>query len=73
MEHLRDGIFLRSFGQRDPKKEFKREGFDMFRVMLANVKSAVTMSLFSVERAREEDLDRIEAEIGRASCRERVL
>ncbi|MFO0694877.1 MAG: preprotein translocase subunit SecA [Polyangiales bacterium] len=62
MEHLRDGIYLRSFGQKDPKKEFKREGYDLFRIMITNVKSSVTKALFTVERAREEDLERLEAE-----------
>ena len=34
MDALRDGIGLRGFGQRDPKLEYKREGFDMFQAML---------------------------------------
>jgi preprotein translocase subunit SecA len=34
MDHLRDGIGLRGYGQRDPKLEFKKEGFDMFKAMM---------------------------------------
>jgi preprotein translocase subunit SecA len=34
MDHLRDGIGLRGYGQKDPKQEYKREGFEMFRDML---------------------------------------
>ncbi len=60
MDHLRDGIGLRGYGQRDPKKEYKREGFDMYLEMLQSVKSSVTLSLCTVERAREEDLERLE-------------
>ena len=30
MEHLRDGIGLRGYGQRDPKQEYKKEGYDIF-------------------------------------------
>lgn len=55
MDHLRDGIGLRGYGQRDPKKEYKREGFDMYLEMVQSVKSSVTLSMFTVERAREED------------------
>jgi preprotein translocase subunit SecA len=60
MDHLRDGIGLRGYGQRDPKKEYKREGFDMYLEMLQSVKSSVALSLCTVERAREEDLERLE-------------
>ena len=51
MDHLRDGIGLRGYGQRDPKKEYKREGFDMYLEMVQSVKSSVTLSMFTVERA----------------------
>jgi len=60
MDHLRDGIGLRGYGQRDPKKEYKREGFDMYLEMVQSVKSSVTLAMFTVERAREEDLQRLE-------------
>ena len=60
MDHLRDGIGLRGYGQRDPKKEYKREGFDMYLEMIQSVKSSVAASMFTVERAREEDLERLE-------------
>jgi len=38
MDHLRDGIGLRGYGQKDPKQEYKREGFELFRDMLENIK-----------------------------------
>ena len=62
MDHLRDGIGLRGYGQRDPKKEYKREGYDMFLEMLQTTKSSVALKMFTVERAREEDLERLEAQ-----------
>ncbi len=67
MDHLRDGIGLRGYGQRDPKKEYKREGFDMYLEMVQSVKSSVTLSMFTVERAREEDLQRLEEQRRQAS------
>jgi preprotein translocase subunit SecA len=51
MDHLRDGIGLRGYGQRDPKKEYQREGFDMYLEMVQSVKSSVTLGMFTVERA----------------------
>src|SRR4051812_20013905 len=39
MEHLRDGIGLRGYGQRDPKQEYKKEGYDLFVSMMAEVSS----------------------------------
>jgi len=37
MDHLRDGIGLRGYGQKDPKQEYKREGYDLFRAMLYTI------------------------------------
>ena len=38
MDHLRDGIGLRGYGQKDPKQEYKREGFDLFAELLYTIK-----------------------------------
>ena len=62
MEHLRDGIGLRSFGQRDPKLEYKKEGFDMFTAMMHSVHAGVMSKLFHVEVRREEELAQMEAQ-----------
>ena len=67
MDHLRDGIGLRGYGQRDPKQEYKREGFDMYLEMVQSVKSSVTLGMFTVERAQEEDLRRLEERRRRAT------
>lgn len=48
MDALRDGIGLRGFGQRDPKLEYKREGFDMFQAMLFQIREAVFRALTRV-------------------------
>jgi preprotein translocase subunit SecA len=62
MEQLRDGIGLRGYGQRDPKKEYKREGYDLFLAMLERIKSSVAQGMFRVEVVRQEDLERLEAQ-----------
>ncbi|MFW5876997.1 MAG: SEC-C metal-binding domain-containing protein [Myxococcota bacterium] len=60
MDHLRDGIGLRGYGQRDPKREYKREGFDMFSEMMQTIKSSVCSKLFRAQRVREEDIQQVE-------------
>src|SRR5690606_35848256 len=54
MEHLRDGIHLRGYGQRDPKQEYKKEGFNLFLNMVARVSSNVLTKLFEVQAEKEE-------------------
>ena len=41
MDHLRDGIGLRGYGQKDPKQEYKKEGYNLFVNMVARVSSNV--------------------------------
>ncbi|MCA9581208.1 MAG: preprotein translocase subunit SecA [Myxococcales bacterium] len=62
MDNLRDGIGLRGYGQRDPKREYKREGYDLFQAMMVNVKNLVAESMFRAQRVTEEDLERQEAQ-----------
>lgn len=60
MGHLRDGIGLRGYGQRDPKREYKREGYDLFQRMMDSIKSSVGQALFAAERVTEEELQEAE-------------
>ena len=62
MEHLRDGIGLRGYGQRDPKQEYKKEGYDVFITMTAATSSNVCTKLFKVQVKRETEIERIERE-----------
>ncbi len=48
MDHLRDGIGLRGYGQRDPRQEYKREGFAMFQDMLFRIRENIFKSLTRV-------------------------
>ena len=45
MDHLREGIGLRGYGQKDPKQEYKREGFELFQDMLYRIKENVMRAL----------------------------
>ena len=49
LDHLRQGIHLRGFGQRDPLNEYKREAFGLFEAMLANLRQTVTQVLANME------------------------
>jgi preprotein translocase subunit SecA len=62
MEHLRDGIGLRGYGQRDPKQEYKKEGYDIFITMMAATSSNVATKLFKVKMQKETDIERLERE-----------
>ncbi|MDB4974634.1 MAG: export cytoplasm protein SecA ATPase helicase, partial [Myxococcaceae bacterium] len=62
MDHLRDGIGLRGYGQRDPKKEYKREGYDLFVQTLQNTKASVVEKLFEVQRLTEREVEQAEAQ-----------
>ncbi len=62
MDHLRDGIGLRGYGQRDPKKEYKREGYDLFVQTLQNTKASVVEKLFGVQRLTEREVEQAEAQ-----------
>jgi preprotein translocase subunit SecA len=62
MEHLRDGIGLRGYGQKDPKLEYKLEGYDIFVSMIATTNSSVCTKLFKVRVQKENDIERMERE-----------
>jgi preprotein translocase subunit SecA len=62
MEHLRDGIGLRGYGQRDPKNEYKKEGYDMFLNMMANVSSSVVIKLMEFQPQGNRAIEALEAE-----------
>ena len=49
LDHLRQGIGLRAYAQRDPLNEYKREAFDMFELMLAGLREQVTLILSHIE------------------------
>ena len=46
MDHLRQGVGLRAYGQRDPLIEYKREAFNMFDELMTTIKQDVALSVF---------------------------
>jgi len=53
MDHLKEGIGLRGYGQRDPLTEYKREAFDLFQEMVDRIKATVVEWLFKIELVQE--------------------
>ena len=51
MEHLRDSVRLRGYGQRDPLQEFKNEGFTLFERLLEEINKNVVYTIFHVDIA----------------------
>ena len=49
LDHLRHGIGLRAYGQRDPLNEYKREAFEMFEGMLSRLREQITIVLAHIE------------------------
>ncbi|MGB5707551.1 MAG: preprotein translocase subunit SecA [Arenicellales bacterium] len=62
MDHLRQGIGLRGYAQKNPKQEYKREAFEMFRQLLEDVKYTVSTTLARLHIPTEEELAEIEAQ-----------
>lgn len=60
MDHLRQGIHLRGYAQKDPKQEYKRESFDMFISMLDFIKYEVIGILTKVQINQEEDVQALD-------------
>jgi preprotein translocase subunit SecA len=54
MDHLKEGIGLRGYGQRDPLTEYKKEAFDMFQEMFGSLKETALVQLFKVRMSQEE-------------------
>ncbi len=55
LDHLRQGIGLRAYGQRDPLNEYKREAFDLFETTLSGLREQVTTLLAHVELHLDQD------------------
>ena len=60
LDHLRQGIHLRGYAQKNPKQEYKREAFELFGAMLESVKLEVTKTLAAVEIRATESLAEVD-------------
>ena len=61
LDHLRQGIHLRGYAQKNPKQEYKREAFELFETLLQSVRTDVTRLLMTVQIRTEAPLEEVEA------------
>ena len=60
LDHLRQGIHLRGYAQKNPKQEYKREAFELFGAMIESVKLEVVKTLTAVEIRTREELPQVD-------------
>jgi preprotein translocase subunit SecA len=63
LDHLRQGIHLRGYAQKNPKQEYKREAFELFSALLERIKSEVTQITMTVQVTSEEDVAAVEEQL----------
>ncbi|HTP24519.1 MAG TPA: SEC-C metal-binding domain-containing protein, partial [Anaeromyxobacteraceae bacterium] len=73
MDHLRQGIGLRGYGQKDPKQEYKKEGYELFVQMTWRIKSALVGNILHLQLVRKETAEEIEAKRLAMARRQRVI
>lgn len=62
IDHLKEGIGLRGYGQKDPKQEYKKEAFHLFMDMIIRIREETVEKVFWVQIEREEDIEELEEE-----------
>ncbi|AQA19769.1 preprotein translocase subunit SecA [Halioglobus japonicus] len=72
MDHLRQGIHLRAYAQKNPKQEYKRESFALFEDLLSNLKLEVVKFLSHVQIQRQDEAELIERQRREAAEREKL-
>ena len=72
MDHLRQGIHLRAYAQKNPKQEYKRESFELFEQLLSSLKDEVVKFLSHVQIQRQDEAQQIEQQRREAAEREKL-
>jgi preprotein translocase subunit SecA len=60
LDHLRQGIHLRSYAQKNPKQEYKREAFELFSLLLDTIKREVTQITMQVQIKSQDDIEAVD-------------
>ena len=72
MDHLRQGIGLRAYAQKNPRQEYKRESFELFQQMLENIKLETIRFLSRVEVRSHEEAEELEKQQREAQQRQQL-
>lgn len=67
LDHLRQGIHLRGYAQKNPKQEYKREAFELFSILLQTVRNEVTKILMSVRIRSADQVEKVSRQSGAVS------
>ena len=62
IDHLKEGIGLRGYAQKNPKEEYKKEAYSLFLDLMVRIRQEVVTKLFYVQLVHEEDVAKMEAE-----------
>jgi preprotein translocase subunit SecA len=66
LDHLRQGIHLRGYAQKNPKQEYKREAFELFGAMLDQIKAEVVRTIITVRIQSREEIEAAEAQLAQS-------
>ncbi len=66
LDHLRQGIHLRGYAQKNPKQEYKREAFELFGQMLDMIKNDVTQKIMLVRIQSREEVEQAEQQLAQS-------
>jgi preprotein translocase subunit SecA len=72
MDHLRQGIHLRGYAQKNPKQEYKRESFELFQELLVNIKQDVVRIICHVQVRDPAEVEAIEQQRREALARQQM-
>ena len=72
MDHLRQGIHLRGYAQKNPKQEYKRESFELFQELLTNIKLDVVKIISHVQVRQPEEVEEMERQRREAMARQQM-
>ncbi|MFA5632427.1 MAG: preprotein translocase subunit SecA [Porticoccaceae bacterium] len=72
MDHLRQGIGLRAYAQKNPKQEYKRESFELFQTMLDNIKGDTVRFLTRIEVRSHDEVEEMERRQLEAQARQQM-
>ncbi|RMA81429.1 preprotein translocase subunit SecA [Umboniibacter marinipuniceus] len=72
MDHLRQGVNLRAYAQKNPKQEYKRESFELFSEMLSNIKTEMIRFLSVMQVKRPDEAEMLERQRAEAAEKERA-
>jgi preprotein translocase subunit SecA len=71
LDHLKEGIGLRGYGQRDPKNEYKRESYELFTGMKERIEDTTLKTLFRLEPISQEQMEERRRQRAAAAARPR--